>query len=93
MRDVAPEMVVVEATGGLETALSAALLAADVPVVVINPRQVRDFAKAQEGSQRAIPLTLRFWRISLKRCVPNCVLCQMNKPSSFRLRWPVGSNW
>ena len=46
MRDVAPEMVVVEATGGLETALSAALLAADVPVVVINPRQVRDFAKA-----------------------------------------------
>ena len=37
LKDVAPEMVVVEATGGLETALSAALLAALVPVVVIQP--------------------------------------------------------
>ena len=37
---------VLEATGGYERLLVAALLAADLPVVVVNPRQVRDFAKA-----------------------------------------------
>jgi transposase len=36
----------VEATGGLPAALVAALAAAGVPVVVVNPRQARDFAKA-----------------------------------------------
>jgi transposase len=42
----APERVVLEATGGLEVPITAALLAASLPVVVVNPRQVRDFAKA-----------------------------------------------
>lgn len=37
---------VLEATGGLEIPLSGVLAAAGVPVVVVNPRQVRDFAKA-----------------------------------------------
>lgn len=41
-----PKLVVLEATGGLERALVAALLAAQLPVAVVNPRQVRDFAKA-----------------------------------------------
>src|SRR4029450_1273040 len=35
-----------EATGGYEAALVAALVAVALPVVVANPRQVRDFAKA-----------------------------------------------
>ena len=39
-------MVLLEATGGLELPLVAALAAAALPVVVVNPRQVRDFAKA-----------------------------------------------
>lgn len=43
---LAPALVVVEATGGYELALVAALAAADLPVVVVNPRQVRDFARA-----------------------------------------------
>jgi transposase len=41
-----PERIVLEATGGLEIPVTAALHAAGLPVVVINPRQVRDFAKA-----------------------------------------------
>ena len=41
-----PTRVVVEATGGLEMPLAGALAAAGFPVVVVNPRQVRDFAKA-----------------------------------------------
>ncbi len=42
----APTLVVLEATGGFQTACAAALVEAGLPVVVINPRQVRDFAKA-----------------------------------------------
>jgi transposase len=41
-----PALVVVEATGGLELPLVWALGSAGLPVVVINPRQVRDFARA-----------------------------------------------
>lgn len=41
-----PRLVVLEATGGLEVPLSAALAVAQLPVVLVNPRQVRDFAKA-----------------------------------------------
>ena len=41
-----PTMVLLEATGGLEVPLVSALAAAALPVVVVNPRQVRDFARA-----------------------------------------------
>ena len=46
LRPVAPQLVVLEATGGYELLAVAALAAAALPVVVVNPRQVRDFAKA-----------------------------------------------
>lgn len=41
-----PALVVLEATGGFEVTVAAALGAAKLPVVVINPRQIRDFARA-----------------------------------------------
>ena len=43
---LAPELVVLEATGGYELLAVAALAAATLPLAVVNPRQVRDFAKA-----------------------------------------------
>jgi transposase len=43
---LAPTLLVLEATGGYEAAVVAALATAALPVVVANPRQVRDFAKA-----------------------------------------------
>jgi len=43
---LAPTLLVLEATGGYEAAVVAALATAGLPVVVANPRQVRDFAKA-----------------------------------------------
>ena len=46
LRELAPELVVLEATGGYEIPVVAALAAARVPTAVINPRQARDFAKA-----------------------------------------------
>jgi transposase len=39
-------LLVVEATGGVERRIVRALAAAELPVIVVNPRQVRDFAKA-----------------------------------------------
>jgi transposase len=41
-----PQLIVLEATGGLELPLTGVLAAAGLPVVVANPRQVRDFARA-----------------------------------------------
>ena len=41
-----PTLMVLEATGGLERAATAALATAGLPVVVVNPRQARDFARA-----------------------------------------------
>lgn len=46
LRATPPTLVVLEATGGLEIPLTGVLAAAGVPVAVVNPRQVRDFAKA-----------------------------------------------
>ena len=46
LRPRAPSLIVLEATGGFEHAVVAALAAAGLPVVVANPRQVRDFARA-----------------------------------------------
>ena len=43
---LAPALIVLEATGGLEVPLVGAVAVAGLPVVVVNPRQVRDFAKA-----------------------------------------------
>ncbi len=42
----APKLIVLEATGGLEVAVTGALLAEGLPVRVVNPKQVRHFARA-----------------------------------------------
>ena len=46
LRALSPALVVLEATGGYERHAAAGLAAARLPVAVVNPRQVRDFAKA-----------------------------------------------
>lgn len=46
MRALEPDLIVMEATGGLEVPIAAELAAAELPVVVVNPRQVRAFARA-----------------------------------------------
>ena len=43
---LAPELVVMEATGGFETVVAAAIAGAKLPLAVVNPRQIRDFARA-----------------------------------------------
>ena len=53
-----PTLIVLEATGGMEIPLTSALATAGLPVVVVNSRQVRDFAQSQ-------------WALGEDRC-PRC---------------------
>jgi transposase len=46
LQEIAPQLIGLEATGGYQRAVVAALASAALPIVVVNPRQVRDFAKA-----------------------------------------------
>ena len=46
LKTLEPDIVVLEASGGLELPLVATLAVEELPVVVVNPRQVRDFARA-----------------------------------------------
>ena len=47
LTELAPALVVLEASGGYEAAVASTLYAAALPVVVVNPRRVRAFAQAQ----------------------------------------------
>jgi len=57
--DLRPALIVLEATGGLERAVVTALHGAGLPVVVINPRQVRDFARALGQLAKTDPIDAR----------------------------------
>jgi len=46
LRETAPALVVLEATGGFELTVAAAIAGAGLPLAVVNPRQIRDFARA-----------------------------------------------
>ena len=56
LKAVRPVRIVMEATGGYEQAVVAALGVAQLPVVVVNPRQVRDFAKALGKLAKSDPI-------------------------------------
>jgi transposase len=46
LQELPPTLIVLEATGGIEIAVAAKLASVPLPVAVVNPRQVRDFARA-----------------------------------------------
>lgn len=53
---VSPDLVAIEATGGFETVAAAALAGAGLPLVVVNPAQVRHFAKALGQRAKTDPI-------------------------------------
>ena len=65
-----PARVVLEATGGWETAAVAELGAAGLPVVVVNPRQVRDFARATGQLAKTDALDARMPALFAERIRP-----------------------
>ena len=59
LKSIAPSLVGLEATGGFETVVTATLAAAGLPVVVVNPAQVRSFAKALGQRAKTDPIDAR----------------------------------
>jgi transposase len=59
LQALTPRLIVLEATGGYEAVLAGVLATAGLPVVVVNPRQVRDFAGALGQQAKTDPLDAR----------------------------------
>jgi transposase len=56
LRQLSPHIVALEATGGFETVVAAALASASLPVVVVNPAQIRAFARALGQRAKTDPI-------------------------------------
>jgi len=56
LKPLAPHLVALEATGGFETVVAASLAAAGLAVIVVNPAQVRSFAKALGQRAKTDPI-------------------------------------
>lgn len=67
-----PTTILMEATGGLERRILAALAAAALPVIAINPRNVRDFAKALGRMAKTDRLDARVLALFAQRVRPDC---------------------
>lgn len=65
-----PTLVVLEATGGFEIPCVAALAGATLPVVVVNPRQVRDFARSTGQLAKTDPIDARLLALFAERVQP-----------------------
>jgi transposase len=65
-----PQLIVLEATGGQQTPVVAALAAAGLPVAVVNPRQVRDFARASGQLAKSDALDARVLALFAARMQP-----------------------
>jgi transposase len=70
LRKLGPTLLVLEATGGQETHVVAALAAAGVPLAVVNPRQVRDFAKATGELAKTDAIDARILALFAERIRP-----------------------
>ena len=56
LKTVSPRLAAIEATGGFETVVAAGLAGASLPVVVVNPAQVRAFAQALGRRAKTDPI-------------------------------------
>ena len=84
---LAPARIVVEATGGYELPVVRALVEADLPVIVVNPRHVRDFAKAL-GRLAKTDTLRRCWPCLLPGCSPRSDRGPMPPPRTWPPCWP-----
>jgi transposase len=70
VRSMGPTLVVLEATGGYERGVVAALATAGVPLVVANPRQVRDFARSTGQLAKTDSIDARILALFAERVRP-----------------------
>jgi transposase len=70
MRALAPTLIVLEATGGFEVTVAAALASGQLPLAVVNPRQIRDFARATGRLAKTDTLDARIIALFAERVRP-----------------------
>jgi len=81
---VKPAGIILEATGNLEMPLAAALQAGRLPVAVINPRQVRDFARATGALAKTDTIDARILALFGARVKPEIRLLPNQKAREMR---------
>jgi len=84
-----PHLVALEATGGFETVAAAALAAAGLPVVIVNPAQVRAFAKAIGQRAKTDPIDARVIAHLPRRRSPSRGRCRTKPLGCSPTSWPA----
>lgn len=100
LREQGVQLVVLEATGGYEIPITAALGTAGIPVAVVNPRQVRDFARSLGKLAKPVPNQVREPTAWMPRCWPTLGRlsgqslrhCRILKRESWLLWWLEGGS-
>jgi hypothetical protein len=90
---VQPELVVLEASGGYETAVVAELAAASIAVTVVNPRQVRDFARAIGQLEKSDVLGARILALFPERVRPEVRPLADERTAICRRWWRAAVSW
>ena len=85
LKELSPQLIALEATGGFETVVTAALASAKLPVVVVNPAQVRALLRRWASAPKPIGSMRRLLRALPKPPSLRCGLYRMNTPSF----WPI----
>ena len=89
-----PTLIVLEATGGYQRAVVAALAATGLPVVVVNPRQARDFAKATGQLAKTDALDARALAHVAEAVRPTPRgPCLTPRPTNSAPSWRGGGHW
>lgn len=88
LRTLSPTLIVLEATGGMEISLTSALATAQLPVVVVNPRQVRDFAKASGHLAKTDALDAQTLPSLPRSCGRRRGPCPMRRRAPWPPCWP-----
>ena len=90
LRTAIPQLIVLEATGGFEQVVAAQLAAARLPLVVVNPRQIRDFARATGRLPRPTASMLRSSRTLPRRYALLYGRCRTSRRTCLTNSSPVG---
>ena len=80
-------LIVLEATGGFETTVAAALAGAGLPLAVVNPRQIRSFAKALGKLAKTDAIDAEVIALFADKVGRKFALCRLRMPG----RWANSS--
>jgi transposase len=86
-------LVVLEATGGFEVEVAAALAGAGLPVAVVNPRHVRDFARAAGQLAKTDQLDARVIALFAERMRPEARPVPDEKAKALQNSSPADDSW